>query len=958
MRIRTSYSFKAAVGSLDDVATRLVEVNSPAAIITDRTSTFGFVRWKSAAEKVGLRPVYGVELAVTSTMADRSADYCLWTFLAKDDLAPLHKLVGDATRNPGAALSYRQANEAQKDLIVMAGENSILDLTDEAIPIALSPSIPRGQFARAVRDNRTFVATSDNSFPRQEDLELYRVTMGGGARVGTYPQWIMTVGEWFEAMKWIEDKQLLFDAVDLRNLLLSESTAVLGHAEMISPGWPKPLRQLCVEGAAKKGVDLSNDVYSARLERELAMIELKDFEDYFQVIADMVSWAKDRMVVGPARGSSCGSLVCYLIDITAIDPIPYDLLFERFIDITRADLPDIDLDFSDVRREMVFKYIEEKYGRNHVARLGSVSLYKAKSILNQAGVSLRIPQWKIDELSNTVIKRSFGDSRASSTIEDTFVDTEVGRTMMADFPEIRVTTRMENLPHNSGQHAAGVVITQEPVSTFVAVDERTGATMCDKKDAEKLGLLKIDALGLTQLGVFERCLDLIGEKGMSKFLEAIPQEDQAAFQVLRDLKFSGIFQFVPGSASSSLVNELTMVYNGYIDCFEDIVSLTALVRPGPLGSGAASTWIKRRTGSEPVEYFHPSLEPYLKATLGVVIYQEQVMQIGKEIGDLTWDDVTALRKAMSRSLGKEFFDQYGDRWKAGARKRGWNDEEMLATFWDDLCQFGAWAFNRSHSVAYAMVSYWCLLLKAHHPLEFAAATLDAEGDMYSQVTMLKELRDEGIGYVPIDPKLSTDRWQVADGHLIGPLTAIKGIGPAKMRAIMDARATGEELPASLAKMLEGRRTAIDTLSPIEDAVRKLHPDLLAIGIASTPVPIIEAIPGAFRHPIMVIGVVKKVAPLNENEPARVARRNGRMLSGPIEALNMFVRDDSGDEIYCKIDRWNFNRVGRPMLEKCRPGKSIYAIKGEVPVDFRMIKIARVMYLGEIDDDVVTAEVAE
>jgi len=955
MRIRTSYSFKAAVGSLDEVATRLVETSSPAAVITDRTSTFGFVRWKAVAEKVGLRPVYGVELAVTSTMADRNSDYVFWTFLARDDLAPLHELVGHATRNPGAALSYRQANEAARDLIVAAGENSILDLTDPAIPLLLSPSMPRGQFARA--RGRNFVASSDNSFARQNDLELYRVTMGNNARVGTYPQWIMSDFEWMNAMHWVDDRKLLLKALDTSKRMVANSTAVLGHAEMISPVWPKPLRQLCVEGAAKKGIDLGDDVYSARLERELAMIELKDFEDYFQVIADMVSWSKDRMVVGPARGSSCGSLVCYLIDITAIDPIPYDLLFERFIDITRADLPDIDLDFSDVRREKVFEYVEKKYGKAHVARLGSVSLYKAKSILNQAGVSLRIPQWKIDELSNTVIKRSFGDSRASSTIEDTFVDTEVGRQMMEDFPEIKLTTRMENLPHNSGQHAAGVVITQEPVSTFVAVDNRTGATMCDKKDAEKLGLLKIDALGLTQLGVFERCLELIGEKGMSRFLEQIPNEDQAAFQILNDGKFSGIFQFVPGSASSSLVNELKMTYGGVIDCFEDIVSLTALVRPGPLGSGAAATWIKRRAGTEPVEYFHPDLEPFLGSTLGVVIYQEQVMRIGKEIGDLTWDDVTALRKAMSRSLGKEFFDQYGDRWKEGAAKRGWS-EEQRNPFWDDICQFGMWAFNRSHSVAYAMVSYWCLWLKAHHPLEFAAATLDAEGDTFKQVTMLKELRDEGIGYVPIDPKLSTDRWQVAEGHLIGPLTAIKGIGPAKMRAIMDARTTGEELPASLSKMLEGRRTAIDTLSPISDAVSKLHPDLRAINIASTPVPIIEAIPGAFRHPIMVIGVIKSVAPLNENEPARVAKRNGRVLTGPTEAVNLFIRDDSGDVIYCKIGRYDFASIGRGFLEKCRPGKSIYAIKGEVPPDFRMIKVARVMYLGEIDDDVVTKEVIE
>jgi DNA polymerase III alpha subunit len=249
------------------------------------------------------------------------------------------------------------------------------------------------------------------------------------------------------------------------------------------------------------------------------------------------------MVVGPARGSSCGSLVCYLLNITTIDPIPFGLIFERFIDINRTDLPDIDIDFSDERRQLVFDYAEEKYGRAHVARLGTVGLFKPRSALKQAGASLRIPTWRIEKVLDSLIERSSGDARAMFALEDTLKGTEAGRAMLSEFPEALIAGRMEGHPANSSQHAAGIVITQEPVAEYVAVDARSKATMCDKKDAEVLNLLKIDALGLTQLSIFERTLKLAGLPDVSGWLEQLPLDDQAAFDVLNKQHFAGIFQF-------------------------------------------------------------------------------------------------------------------------------------------------------------------------------------------------------------------------------------------------------------------------------------------------------------------------------------------------------------------------------------------------------------------------------
>jgi hypothetical protein len=502
---------------------------------------------------------------------------------------------------------------------------------------------------------------------------------------------------------------------------------------------------------------------------------------------------------------------------------------------------------------------------------------------------------------------------------------------------------LEGHPNNAGQHAAGIVITEEPILDYVAVDSRTKATMCDKIDAEELNMLKIDALGLTQLSIFERTLELIGVPPKAGWLERLPTDDQAAFDVLNNGKFSGIFQF-NGLALQSVTKQV------HIDKFDDLVHITALARPGPMASGNASLWVKRRNGTKPIEYPHPAFEPQLKDTLGVVMYQEQVMQIGREIGGLSWEDVTALRKAMSKSLGKEFFDQYGDRWKSKARDNGIPDS-VLDEVWDDLCAYGSWSFNKSHAVAYGMVSYWCLWLKAHHPIEFAAATLDAEHLPERQIQLLRELKEEGVDYVPIDSDHSIDRWTVAtrDGKkiLIGPLTAVHGIGPKNMQTILTARKKGEPLPEGIAAKLRTAKTDISTLYPIHDKVHEVcEGDLGKFNIITPPKPIKEVQCG-LEGDIVIIGVLSKIAPKDENEEVNVAKRGGRRLSGPTKALNLFVRDDS-DEIFCKIERHQFEQIGNKVVEYGKPGKAIYAIKGPIPKDFRMIKVKSIRHLCDLD----------
>jgi DNA polymerase III alpha subunit len=972
--IRSGYSFRVAAGRIEEVLDRLVEIGWKEAPIADRCSTYSFVEWTREAEKRGLRPVYGVELAVSPEPAAPKPIYDYWSFFANGDgLRELNELVTQATMSPGREPALRYDQAVDNSLLKITGAAVLPDLLPsprEGLFFGLSPALPRASGRALLRAGHSPLARSENFYPREGDENLWR-TIVRQSSSQAYPMHIMDDAALEGWLARGHGEEAAHRGLQNRGTLLAASSASLAKASILKPPRPKTLKALCQEGAKRTGTNLKDPVYKARLERELALIAEKQFEDYFHIVADMMTYARQHMIVGPARGSSCGSLACYLLGITSVDPIPFGLIFERFIDTSRKDLPDIDLDFSKDKRDMVFDYMDEKYGEERSARLGSINTLESKGALALVSSALSIYKGRTNEVAATVIKRSTGDSRAGATIADALTDTEIGRKFAKEFPAAAaILPRLEWHPYAPAQHAAGVILTDRPVTDYVAVNARTGSAMCDKYDAEVLNLLKIDALGLTQLSVFERCLELVGKPPLTSTLEAIPLDDQAAFDILNDGKFSGIFQFDRSTASSKLIEELTERFergnHGRIDSLDDIASLTAIVRPGPLGSGYADEWLKRRSGQHEVSYSHPSLEPYLADTYGLVIYQEQVLNIGREIGGLTWDEVTALRKAMSKSLGKEYFDQFGDKWKKGAIGTAGFSKKLADETWDQLCTFGMWAFNKSHSVAYGIISYWCCWLKAHHPLEFCAATLDALQDPTRQIDLLRELDREGIRYVAVDRDNSEDRWVVKGKVLVGPLTNINGIGPAMVMKVMDARrawawwkgltdgqrdlviprlpsaarylgAKGwmDLLTPSSREKLEGAITPIDSLTPIQDAAIRT-PGWADIVTEQTRVGDLK--PGRFA---MIIGRVTRLSPKNENDPQAVSKRGGYKLDGPVESLNLFVRDDTG-EIFCKVGRYDFGRLGNAFIEN--GVDAIYAIKGNVPPDFRMLKVQDVKCL--------------
>lgn len=954
-RLRTGFSFRIAAGTIEEVMSRVKEVGWPVAPITDRCSTFGWVKWEAAAKKEGLRPVFGVELPVVQTLdIEKSskrpaADF--WTFLAQDEIEPINRLVELATQQfyHIPRLSIQQALSADGVLKIVGHRCPIDRVASEGgIYYGLSPASSRGHVRAAVDAGIPLVATCDNMFPRIGDEAFYEVVIGRNASTQSYDQHIQSDEEWLASTEKsgvaLEDRK---EALALRNDLWEKSMAGLRSAEIVHPPRPKPLREMCEDGAAKLGCDLSDPVYEARLNRELELIEAKQFEDYFYLVADLCQWARKRMSVGPARGSSCGSLVCYLLEITTVDPIPHGLIFERFIDLNRSDLPDIDIDFSDQQRYRLFEYMAETYGEERVARLGTVAMFKARSALQEAGGALDIPKWKLDAVADSLIERSSADSRATDTLIDTINETIPGRALRKDFPEIEIAGRLEGHPRHYSQHAAGVVVASEPIARYVAMDHRTNATMCDKNDAEgRLGLLKIDALGLTQLSVFEDCLEMAGMT--MDDLQRVPIDDQAAFDVLNRGEFSGIFQW-NGSALQGLTQQIN------VSEFNDIVAISALARPGPLATGGSRAWTSRRAGGEMKPGLHPMMDELTKETYGVVVYQEQVMRIVREMGMMSWEETSSIRKAMSKTLGDEFFAKFKAKFIEGAAE---NDvaPDVAAEIWDQINTFGSWAFNKSHAVAYGYISYWCCWLKAHFPFEFAAATLSHETDATRKIAMLKEMKREGFEYIPVDKDLSTEKWTAGekDGkkYLVGPLSSVKGIGPKMVNQIISCRAMGNPLPARALKLLESPVTELDSLTPISDGIKRVCPDPSQRNIFTPPTMIGDLNMSKEAYEAMIFCTPLKINPRDENEQILVAKRDGQRIEDrPTQYLQIRVSDDSG-MMLAKVNSWNFPKIGEEIINRGRPGKSLWAFKGKVFTvddDFMVFSIKSARYLGDMEN---------
>jgi DNA-directed DNA polymerase III PolC len=662
------------------------------------------------------------------------------------------------------------------------------------------------------------------------------------------------------------------------------------------------------------------------MEREMELIHEKEFESYFLVVSDLVVWAKQRMLVGPARGSSAGSLVCYLLRITEVDPLVHELLFERFIDVNRNDLPDIDIDFNDQKREQCFSYLVEKYGRDNVARIGNINTLKPRSVMAEVGKKMGVPANATFAIRNVLIEYSSGDSRYGKGLEDTMTTTQPGRNFMEKYPEAAVMGEVEGTAWHTGVHAAGVLVSNEPVIEYCTV--RDGVAQLDKPDVEYLNLLKIDALGLRTLGVIEDTGCITTEQ-----LYALTLDDPEVFKIFNDAKFSGIFQF-EGAAQRRVSIQVP------IEEFKQIDHVTALARPGPLGGGGTNSYIKRNNRTEEVDLIHPLAAPYIKDTHGVMLYQEQIMFIGRNLGELSWKEVTLMRKAMSGRKGEEFFDQLRQSFMAGATKNGMPEEDA-ARLWKSMVTFGAWGMNRSHTVSYAIISYWCAYMKRYHAMEYAAACLRNAKDDEQVVEILRELSDEGVGFVPFDPVLSERNWCAKDGKLVGGFTNLVGIGPAKAELYVQKRASEGLTEADLAK-LKTFPVKNNDLRPAHTLWGRAYEDPSVYNVAGRIKEFADL--EDFENAVVICKVIRKER-RDENETVRLARRGGERKEGQTQFLDVFVVDDSVSKpIVMRIKAKHWNAFGERLADRAIDGQDWFLVRGKWLQQFSMLTVEKIKCL--------------
>jgi DNA polymerase III alpha subunit len=585
-----------------------------------------------------------------------------------------------------------------------------------------------------------------------------------------------------------------------------------------------------------------------------------------------------------------------LARITEVDPIPPKLYFERFIDVSRTDLPDIDLDFPDTKREMVFEYMRNKYGYNNIANIGTISVYKPKSALIQVCKALNIPQAATAGVKVAMVERSSADARASNCLEDTFNDTGAGQAFIASYPQARAAMLIEGHASHTGVHAAGLLVCNEEITNYAVVDAN-GIAHLEKGAAEDLGLLKIDVLGLRTLGILE-------DAKVPVDWYSLTFDDPATFDIFNKGRMCGIFQF-EGNALRSISTRIK--FNSIVE----IDAVTALARPGPFAGGVTGKYIERMNGAK-YEPIHPIVEGFMSETYGLPVYQEQTLAIVREIGKFDWAETTSIRKAMSKRLGKEFFDKYWAKFRDGAASQG-IEEKAAAETWETINTMGSWQMNKAHTYSYAVISYWTAYLKAHYPLEFAAANLRSAKDEESALLLLREMVREGIEFVPFDINLSEANWSVQDGKLVGGFLALKGVGESKAKKYIADRAAGK-LTEKQIETLNKAPNIFNDIFPMQTLYKHLYEEPYKHGIAGEITKLID-IPEGLPHgeERIVIGELIYKNLRNANEEVNVKKRGGKVETGQLEYFDFRLRDDT-DTIGGRIGRKEYLSIGVEMAQ--------------------------------------------
>ena len=915
LHLHSEYSLHDSTIRIPELVGACVARGLPAVAVTDQNNVFALVKFYKEAEKVGIKPIAGADVLV----ADGTAAPSRLTLLCRDrdGYLSLSQLLTRAwmegQRHDGvvARPSWLQANaglfaiagpQSEAGLLFASGrfdlaEQAVADLQasfGERLHLELVRTGRNGEdafnlFALDVSARRGIpvIASNDVRFLDTEGFNAHeaRVCIATGRVLDDARRPRDFSAEQY--LKSPEEMLALFadvpDALDNSLALARRCNLELRLGTYYLPAFPVPEDQTLdtwIRSEARAGLARRLDAhppqpehgrspYEQRLETELDVIVGMGFPGYFLIVADFINWAKQRGIpVGPGRGSGAGSLVAWALGITDLDPLPYDLLFERFLNPERVSMPDFDIDFCMDRRDEVIDYVARKYGRDRVSQIITYGTMAAKAVLRDAGRVLGFPYGFVDGLAKLIPLQPADPM----TLEDAIGRGERARKqpdrIVAEFKQryeseddvrdlVDLALELEDLTRNAGKHAGGVVIAPSPLSDFCplfAEHDGHGAgkhpvTQFDKDDVESIGLVKFDFLGLRTLTIIDWAVKAINVRRASAREAArragthecrgrqdaesdrragthecrqtqdaesdldiitLPLDDPATYALFARGESVAVFQF-----ESRGMREL--LKRAKPDTFEDIIALAALFRPGPLGSGMDREWVDRKHGNTAVSYPHPALEQVLAPTYGVIVYQEQVMQIAQVLAGYSLGGADLLRRAMGKKNAVEMAKERA-KFESGAAERG-VDPRTATQIFDLMEKFAEYGFNKSHSAAYALVAYQTAWLKVHYPAEFMAAVLSSDMDNTDKVVMfLDEARALGLTVLPPDANASTYMFEATEPNTIRyGLGAVKGVGRGACEAIEAARSLGMDECRERQDAGSGRSQGLDKRLGRQDA---------------------------------------------------------------------------------------------------------------------------------------------
>ena len=845
LRVHTEFSMVDGLLRVDELVKFCAKAGMPAVALTDQNNLCGLVKFYKGAQGAGLKPLIGSDVWLKSERMGNELFRAVLLAQTNTGYTNLTRLISRAyTEGQQRGLPVIEQQwlfDANDGLIILSGgrEGDVGKLLLANQPALAAECLaawkmhfPQRFYLEVQRTGRDgeesylhkvvaladgsqtpVVATNDVRFLKEEDFEAHevRVCINQGRvlddprrpREYSAQQYLRTPAEMIELFSDLPE------AIENTVEIAKRCNVTLQLGKYFLPEFPVPDGFTITDffaHAAREGLqERLNTVltyvdtgekrkqYADRLEIEIGVISKMGFEGYFLIVADFIKWGKNNGVpVGPGRGSGAGSLVAYSLGITDLDPLPYDLLFERFLNPERVSMPDFDVDFCMEGRDRVIDYVAQKYGRHAVSQIITFGTMAAKAVVRDVGRVMGQPYGMVDKIAKLI------PLELEMTLDKAFEQEEELRKRYDNEEDVRaiwdMALKLEGLTRNAGKHAGGVVIAPSALTDFAPLycDEAGQGLVVqfDKDDIEQAGLVKFDFLGLKTLTVVDWAVQMINQRRAQNGaepvqIEKIPLDDHKVFELLKAANTGAVFQ-LESTGMRKLIAKLKP------SRFEDIVALVALYRPGPLESGMVDDFIKRKHGEEPVAYPHPDyqhewLKPVLEPTYGIILYQEQVMQIAQVLGGYSLGGADLLRRAMGKKKPEEMAKQR-ETFQSGAEKLG-IDPALAAQIFDLMEKFAGYGFNKSHSAAYALVSYQTAWLKTHYPAEFFAATMSA--DMHNTdkvVGLIDDATGNGMRIVPPDVNHSQFKFTVGDAKtVIYGIGAIRGVGENAVECIIAER---------------------------------------------------------------------------------------------------------------------------------------------------------------------------